>query len=483
MYRNRIRVVIYVRVSSKEQVDGYSIGEQIERLEKYAEAMDWEIVKVFVDPGFSGGNMDRPGLKELIKEVETSDIDKVVVYKLDRLSRNQRDTLYLIEDVFLKNNTEFVSMTENFDTSSPFGRAMIGILAVFSQLEREQIKERTMVGKEARAKEGKWHGSNQAPVGYEYVPATDMLVVKEYDALQVREAFDLFLKGTPLRTIATILSDQGYTHSYGKWDAKRVRHVLQNRVYIGYIQYHNEYFKGNHEPIISEEVFNQAQELMAIRAEQYKQFSRKPGAQTTYLGGILYCKRCGGKYAKTTGGSIKYGRLFYYTCYSRSKKVKAMVKDPSCTNKNWRMDELDKLVLDEIKKLAIDSEYMEKLRSEHNDSSDSESKASIIRKEIESINGQISRFMDLYGLGQFTIDQVSQKVNPLNEKRSALEKELAKLNAESGAVTEDQAIELIKSFEDILARGNFNEIRLVIEALIHYIELDGDNVYIHWKFL
>ena len=120
---------MYVRVSSKEQVDGYSIGEQIERLEKYADAMEWDIVKTFVDPGYSGGNTDRPGLKEMIKEVEKGGIDKVVVYKLDRLSRSQLDTLYLIEKVFLANNTDFESMSEKFDTSTPFGRAMIGILA------------------------------------------------------------------------------------------------------------------------------------------------------------------------------------------------------------------------------------------------------------------------------------------------------------------------------------------------------------------
>ena len=178
---------MYVRVSSKEQVDGYSIGEQIERLEKYADAMEWDIIKTFVDPGYSGGNTDRPGLKEMIKEIEKGGVDKVVVYKLDRLSRSQLDTLYLIEKVFLANNTDFVSMSENFDTSTPFGRAMIGILAVFAQLEREQIKERTMVGKEARAKEGKWGGGSTEPIGYNYNIAKDLLEVDEYEAMQVRE--------------------------------------------------------------------------------------------------------------------------------------------------------------------------------------------------------------------------------------------------------------------------------------------------------
>ena len=127
LIKKGLKVVIYVRVSTAEQAkEGYSIGEQIERLQKYCEAMGWEIVETFIDPGYSGGDTERPGLQAMIKTVETTDVDKVVVYKLDRLSRSQKDTLFLIEDVFLANNTDFVSMSENFDTSTPFGRAMIG---------------------------------------------------------------------------------------------------------------------------------------------------------------------------------------------------------------------------------------------------------------------------------------------------------------------------------------------------------------------
>jgi site-specific DNA recombinase len=482
MKRNRIRVVIYVRVSSKEQVDGYSIGEQIERLEKYADAMEWDIVKTFVDPGYSGGNTDRPGLKEMIKEIEKGGIDKVVVYKLDRLSRSQLDTLYLIEKVFLANNTDFVSMSENFDTSTPFGRAMIGILAVFAQLEREQIRERMTMGKEARAKEGKWHGSKYVPLGYEYNESTDLLEVNDYEAMQVRELFDTFLTGVPLRSIETAFFEKGYTHKHGVWDSKAMRRVLKNKVYLGYLRHKDNYYKAEHTPIISEETYERAQELLKQREEQYKEFYRKPGARTTYLGGMLYCKHCGAKYAKQLGGSSKYGKLYYYCCYSRSKKVKKMIKDPSCMNKYWRMEVLDEIVLNEIKKLAIDPEYINTLKNETPVESETPDKIKIIQDEIASIDVQISRFMDLYGIGKFTIDQVSQKIDPLNEKRSALEKELNKLNFERGAITEERAIEIINSFEDILERGNFDEIRLVIESLIYYIELDNDDVYIHWKF-
>lgn len=479
---NRIRVALYVRVSSHEQVEGYSIGEQTERLQKYAEAMDWDVAKVYVDPGYSGSNTDRPGLKELLKDIKKGDINKVVVYKLDRLSRSQKDTMMLIEDEFLAHNVDFVSMSENFDTSTPFGRAMTGILAVFAQLERENIKERTMLGKEARAKEGKWGGGSNEPIGYTYNITKDLLEVDEYEAMQVRELFDIFLTGIPLRAIEALYREKGYYHKYGEWDSKSMRRILASKVYLGYIRYHDEYFKAEHTPIIDEETFNKAQELLKQRAEQYKEFYRNPGAQTTYLGGMLQCAHCGGKYAKQFGGSSKYGRLYYYCCYSRNKKVPKMIKDPNCTNKNWRMEVLDEIVLNEIKKLAIDPEYIKTLSEKKPANTETPDKIKILTDEIENIDDQISRFMDLYGIGKFTIDQVSSKIDPLNEKRSALEKEIGKLNMERGAIDNEKVIEILSSFEDVLERGNFDEIRLVIESLIYYIEIDEDDIYIHWKF-
>ena len=159
-----------------------------------------------------------------------------------------------------------------------------------------------------------------------------------------------------------------------------------------------------------------------------------------------------------------------------------MIKDPNCTNKNWRMEVLDDIVLNEIKKLAIDPEYIKTLSEKKPANTETPDKIKILTDEIENIDDQISRFMDLYGIGKFTIDQVSSKIDPLNEKRSALEKEIGKLNTERGAIDNEKVIEILSSFEDVLERGNFDEIRLVIESLIYYIEIDEDDIYIHWKF-
>lgn len=159
---------IYIRVSTQEQaIEGYSVPAQKERLINYCKAKDYLVDEIYIDGGFTGSNLNRPGMSRMLRDIKERDTDIIVAYKLDRLSRSQKDTLHLIEDAFLKNDIAFVSMQESFDTSTAFGRATVGILSVFAQLERENIKERTMLGKEERAKEGLWGGGID-PFGYDY---------------------------------------------------------------------------------------------------------------------------------------------------------------------------------------------------------------------------------------------------------------------------------------------------------------------------
>lgn len=480
------RVALYLRVSTVEQAkEGYSIGEQEERLRNYCKAMLWDIHKVYIDPGYSGGNTDRPDLQKLIEDVKSGGIDKVVVYKLDRLSRSQLDTLFLIEKVFLANDTDFVSMSENFDTSTPFGRAMIGILAVFAQLEREQIKERMAMGKEARAKKGKWNGGSSIPIGYDYDQPNDLFVINEYEAMQYRELVELFLKGVPLRSIEEIFKQKGYRHKHktGAWSPKTMREVLRSKIYLGYIKYQKQWNKAEHEPLIDEDTHKKVIALLDQRAEAFAKKERR-GRITSYLGGLLYCKHCGSKYARDSNyRPNKDGEyIYFYRCYSRTKKVRSMIMDPNCKNKSWYMNDLDELVFNEIRKLKLDPDIIEKAKTDKLKQSDEPNKVDILKKEIDNINQQISRFMDLYGIGKFTIEQVASKTDPLNEQRTALEKELANLTGSVGEITTEEAIELIDSFDEVLEYGDFHEIRLLIESLIYYIELDGEDVLIHWRF-
>lgn len=483
--KKQVRVALYVRVSTQEQAkEGYSIKEQIDRLQKFAEAHEWFVVKIYTDAGHSGANMERPALQDMIEDIMAGKIDKVAVYKLDRLSRSQKDTLELIEDIFLKNSCDFESMTEKFDTATSFGRAMVGILAVFAQLEREQIKERMSMGIDARIKEGKWRGGSHVPFGYDYESALDKLVVNEYEAMIVKHLFEAFAEGQSMYSIAEELDEKGQSIGGRRTDRRSMRYILRNKTYCGYMKHHDEYVKGLHDAIIDEGLYDKVQIILDENKRRFEESGYKTGsaAVSTHLSGLLYCARCGGKYSKTQTGNAQYGYNIKYGCYSRHKRVKCMIKDPNCKNNYYKVEELDQYIFNEVKKLAIDPEYINQIKKE-SQKSDEVKQIHAIEARIKSINAQLSRFMDLYGLGTYDLDELDEKTKPLTAQRSKLKKELKKLQENSKRITEEQVMHLVSSFDEVLEKGDLHDRRSILEQLIDRIDIDGEEITIHWNFI
>ena len=462
-------VAPYIRVSTQEQAqNGNSISEQKDRLESYCNAMGWTVFQMYIDPGYTGSNMNRPALQKLIQDVTAKRIQKVVVYKLDRLSRSQKDTLELIEDVFLKNHTDFVSMSENFDTSTPFGKAMIGILAVFAQLEREQIKERMNMGKEARAKEGLFRGAWNIPVGYDYKKKDEGLTVNEYEAMQIRRIYDLFLSGTGIKRIVKIMNDSGYRHKYGEWNDNTVRNVMRSRYNLGDVIYKGKWYPGKHPAIIDKETFAKAGAILLENREYYFQNHRE-GKVNSYLGGLLVCKWCGAKYGKVTAA----GKCYYY-CNSRHKSSPKLIRDPNCKNKNWKMDELDRIIFDQVRRIAIEPEaFAAPLRDETPE----------IVSHIKNLESQITRLVELYTVSEIPIEVLQDKVRKIESEKAALEQELDRISdKKEKAISANESQKLAASFDSVLENGSFSEIRTILTSLIDHIELDGDDIDIHWRF-
>ena len=467
-----MRVGLYPRVSGHEQEENYSIPEQIDRMKKYCEAKDWMVYKIYTDSVFTGSNMDRPGLQAMIKDCEAGKLDMVLVYKLDRLSRSQKDTMYLIEDVFEKNNVGFTSMTENFDTSTPHGKFIVGILAVFAQLERSKITERTTLGKKARAAEGKWHGSKWVPIGYDY--ENGHLVPNEYEKMQIHEIADMILKGTPIRTAANLMTERGYKHKYGIWDAKAIKRVLVNPVNLGMIKDKDKIYPGLHEPIMDQKTHDAIVELLENRKAKYGTGYKK---HKSLLAGFIFCKHCGGRYARQTNGK---GGLTYYSCYSRNKSQPRMIKDPNCKNESYRTEALDEAILAEIKRLAIDPDYITHVR--HNKPVDDvNQKKKSITSEIDKINTQISKMMDLYAMGSIDMDMISTKVADLNKTKVSLQKELDALDVPE---SDEMSVEEIRNLASMMDDETLElaDKRNIIQSLLYYIEIDNENILIHWKF-
>ena len=250
----RLKACVYTRVSTSEQaMEGYSIEEQERMCKAAIVSKGWEYIGTYSDPGISGRTMDRLGLQKMIRAIERGEVQAVVIYKLDRLSRKQRDTMTIIEDIFLENDVDLVSLNETLDTSTPWGRAMIGILSSFNQMESENIQMRTAMGKEAKATKGGYAGG-KPPLGYKSVNGE--LVVVEEEAEIVRLIYKLRKDGMTMVNIAEELNKRGLKTKQGnEFRHSAIQGILNNKeMYQGHYRYGiGHFFKNHHDAIIKED--------------------------------------------------------------------------------------------------------------------------------------------------------------------------------------------------------------------------------------
>lgn len=475
------KVAIYVRVSTTSQAEeGYSIEEQKDKLEAYCKIKDWSVYKVYTDGGFSGSNTNRPAIEQLIKDAQKKKFDTVLVYKLDRLSRSQKDTLYLIEEVFIKNGIEFLSLQENFDTSTPFGKAMIGLLAVFAQLEREQIKERMQLGKLGRAKAGKSMMWAKTSYGYDYHKETGTVTINPAQSLAIKFIFESYLSGRSITKLRDDLNEK-----YPKpipWNYRAVRVILDNPVYCGYNQFMGEIYKGNHEPIISKETYDKTQEELKIRQRTaLENFNPRPFQAKYMLSGIGQCGYCLAPLKIIMGVKRKDGTRFVkYECHQRHprKTIGATTYNGNkkCDSGFYLKDELEAYVLQEVNKLQHDSEYLETIFSENRkESIDRES----YQKQIRELSKKLSRLNDLYIDDRITLEELQSKSSEFQSMRALLEKELDN----DPALKQEETKNTIKrelSKGDI-SKMDYESQKAIVRALVKKVQVTADSIVIRWR--
>ncbi|OZV10750.1 hypothetical protein CIW83_18185 [Tissierella sp. P1] len=408
-----IKAAIYIRVSTLEQAkEGFSIAAQKDRLISYCKAKGWTIQDIYVDDGYTGTNTDRPALQSLLKNMNKFNI--VLVYKLDRLSRSQMDVLRLVEGEFLKNNIDFVSLLESFDTSTPFGRAMLGILAVFAQLERETIIERTKLGKERRAKEGYWRGGGNVPIGYNFI--NDELVIDDYESMQVKKVYELYLEGKGADAIADYMTRKGYKNNNGyNWNSLQVIRVLSNPTYTGIVEYNGNQYEGLHKPIISKETFEMIQSIMKSRKQ-------KPKSTKYLLGGIVYCAYCGARLRATWANAKEDGsKDHYYNCYSLTGP-KRMAKSDNCPGRHWKANELEGEIIRQLSDKELNVERLKKAYEiEKKHLVEKANNQDIILNKIRDIDNSIDKFMKLYQDDKIPASVISERIDKLYREKIALE--------------------------------------------------------------
>lgn len=475
------KVALYVRVSTTSQLEeGYSIEEQKAKLKSYCDIKDWNIYKIYTDGGFSGSTTDRPALEQLVQDAQSKLFDTVLVYKLDRLSRSQKDTLYLIEDVFLKNNIEFVSLLENFDTSTPFGRAVIGLLSVFAQLEREQIKERMQLGKLGRAKSGKSMMWAKTSYGYDYDKETGSMTVNEYEALAVKEIYASYLAGMSITKLRDKMNEE-----YPKqpaWSYRTIRGMLANPVYCGLNQYKGQTFQGTHKAIISLEDFEQTQRELARRQQTAKDLLNPRPFQAKYmLSGLAQCGYCHAPLKLVLGKKRKDGtRTKRYECYQRHPRATQGVtvynNNKKCDSGYYYMDILEHYVLTRIAMLQNDPEKIKEIFSE---STNPVIDKQAIQKQIDSLSLKLSKLNDLYLDDRITLDELRSKSADFIKQRTALEEEIKK-------ASNDKQAGKRKKIKKLLDAGSvfdmsYDDQKVIVRELIDKVQATSDKIVINWK--
>lgn len=443
-----MKAAIYIRVSTDAQFEeGYSVDAQKEQLTAYCVSKGIKEYDYYIDGGWSGSNIERPEIERLVQDVKMGEISHVVVYKLDRLSRSQKDTLYLIEDVFMPNNVDFVSLTESLDTSTPIGRTMIGILAAFAQLERETIRMRTRMGMNERVKEGYWMGGGRVPFGYDYDRNQGILVPNK-DAEKVRKIYDLYIQGYSPQNIANMLGL--------KYDRLAIQ-ILKRKSNYGIIEYNGVEYQGKHEPIISKEIYDRAMSAMIDRS------ITRTSTSDYLLTGLVYCGKCGAKMRYQ-----KWGKWIKLVCYSQQKSKPYLIKDPDCDQEKLYADEVENIVIKRL--LSLKEERQEMTATDY-----SSSAIELLTYQKEEIEKKIKRLYNLYSESEddLLLETINENKLQLEKINIKLKNEIKQKNIIAMRRTIKEAIDNLDSQWDYMTQ---KEKQTLVRTLVNKVIITGEAI-------
>lgn len=357
-----IRCAIYSRKSSDE-----GLGQQFNTLEAQRAGGEafvqsrasegWVCLPDrYDDGGFSGGDMNRPGLKRLLEDIDAGRIDVVVVYKLDRLTRSIRDFAKLMESFDAK-RVAIAAVSQSINTQDSMGRLMVHVLMSFAQFERELASERTRDKISASRKKGIWTGGRPI-LGYDF--AGSRLVENAAEARTVRSIFGWYIEIQSLRSLLVKLSDEGVTNK--AWTTRDGRpmggkpfvlsgiaQLLANPLYVGKVPHHDVVYDGQHDGIVDPAVFQRVQELLA--ENKTCGASLKQNKWGGLLKGMLVCQGCGAVMVHTStskpiakdessGTRVTYR---YYTC-----RTPALVGKRVCKSGNIPAEQIERFIIDRV---------------------------------------------------------------------------------------------------------------------------------------
>ena len=349
----KLKCAIYTRVSTDMQAEKEfnSCEAQEEKIRAFIKSQDsMEVFKIYSDAGYSGGTLNRPAFQEMINDIKQNEINLVISYKIDRLTRSPKDFYQLIE-LFDKYHVDFISVTERCDTSTPSGRLLRNIMLTFAQFERELASERTKDKMIQRAQKGMWNGGI-IPFGYK--TENKKLLINEKEVKVIHDIYENFVTSPSLSKIYEELKSNKVTDRKGNNFSKtELDYILRNIVYTGKIKYTGKVFQGLHQPIISEELFNLTQELRKKREKSvrvYKDYT---------LAGLVKCKECASFMTPCRTDKKKQGKLnrfYYYRCTKTFNR-----EWNSCKTRQVSANRLEDYVFQNLERISIDRQYIDSL--------------------------------------------------------------------------------------------------------------------------
>lgn len=449
---------LYIRVSTDAQAEeGYSIEAQQKALISYCELNHIKSYELYVDGGYSGANLDRPRMQDLIEDIKTEKIDAVIVYKLDRLSRSIADTIDLYYKLFKTYNCCFISVKDGFDNKNKLADIVIPIFSSYAEQERENIRMRTRMGMLERIKEGYWPGGGTPPFGYDYDQNSGTLIPNA-NADDVRNIFQLYLDGYSTTQLAEM---------YDVANDSQITAILKRRTYLGIIPYNDEEYEGKHQPIIGEETWYRAQ------AELERRSTKKAVTSPHLLTGLLVCGKCGAKmrYQKWGKTDIKI------RCYSQEGSKKHLVKDPDCDNYRYDSCDIEDIVLKDL---------FEKTRAIKGELADSAEKAvatalNELKKKESELTAKIKNLYTLYAkdTNPLLLETITDLQAELEKTRKSIENE-EKMNQTVADIKTRN--EVIYNLEGMWDSMTVRERQQALRICIDKIEICDTRVDITYAF-
>ena len=438
--------VAYVRVSTEDQVD-YSPDAQRNRCREYARQHHLGAVTVVADEGWSGKNLDRPGVRRLLELVEAEQVMHVIVWRLDRLSRDNRDLSELVR-LFERHCVVLHSVNEGqVDVATATGRMQVGMHGVFAQFQREQIVENVKMGMEQAARNGRW--LNRAPTGYDMVNGE--LVPNEVAPL-VRRIFELRARGA---SYAVIEGEVGISYS-------TVRQILHNRVYLGEVRLRDQWFPGIHEALVSAESF--------ATAHRGHIAGRRRGRDV--LSGKVRCGLCG----RVIGVDYNEREQALYRCRHRGR---------GCDQPGRSANGLHRAAVLGLRELAGDEELQEAIRAEvaRKAGSDGDQDSPHRRATMTALVAKRKKLLDLHYQDRISAEAFGEEEARLTRQIEGLRSEEAEFEADCARRDElaerfEEVAELLRQIdvEAVWAVGTVAERRVLVEELIEAVTVFPDHL-------